>query len=200
MHGLINRSLECFLSDTYGSKLWSDVANAAGLGFENFESMLEYDDALTYAVLDTAAACLCKTRDTILEDLGTYLVSDSRVESLRRLLRFGGVTFVEFLHSLDDLHDRAKLAVPELELPKLTLQGYRATGGFTLHCAGPHKGFGRVLMGLLRAMADDYGALVFLEDQGGGDGYEEISIVLVETSFADGRVFDLAGSNRAGVQ
>lgn len=195
MHGLINRSLECFLSDTYGRGVWCDVASAAGLGFDTFEPMFEYDDVLTYAVLDAAAVRLTKSRDTLLEDLGTYLVSNPRVEPLRRLLRFGGVTFVEFLHSLDDLHDRARLALPELDLPKLRLEGYRDTGGFRLLCKGPHKGFGWMMMGLLRAMADDYGALVFLEYQGGGDGYEKISIVLVESSFADGRDFSLAGAD-----
>lgn len=199
MHGLINRSLERFLSDTYGNDVWLDVVKGAGLGFENFESMFEYDDVLTYAVLDAAAVRLSKTRETMLEDLGTYLVSSPKIESLRRLLRFGGVTFVEFLHSLDDLHERAKLAVPELELPKLYLLGYGDTGSFKLICNGPHEGFGRVMIGLLRAMADDYGALVLLEDLGGSGEAEEVSIVLVESSFADGRDFSLAGPVGAGV-
>lgn len=193
MHGLINRSMECFLSDTYGSDVWLDVVKDAGLGFEHFESMFDYDDTLTYAVLASAAKRLSKARATLLEDMGTYLVSSPNVQSLRRLLRFGGVTFVEFLHSLDDLNDRAKLAVPELELPKFKLLKNGDAGGFTLICRGPHKGFGRVMMGVLRAMADDYGALVFMEYDGAGDGFEEISIALVESSFADGRDFSLAG-------
>ena len=198
MHGLVNRSLERFLSDTYGNDVWLDVVRAAGLGFEKFESMLEYDDVLTYAVLDAAADRLLKTRETLLEDLGTYLVSNPNVQALRRLLRFGGVTFVEFLHSLDDLHDRAKLAVPELELPKLRLLGSCETGEFKLVCKGRHAGFGRVMTGLLRAMADDYGALVLLENLGERNGAEEISIVLVESSYADGRDFNLASPARMG--
>jgi hypothetical protein len=43
----------------------------------------------------------------------------------------------------------------------------------------------------LRTMADDYGALVVLEHQGGGQGSETISISLVMTEFAEGRRFDL---------
>lgn len=191
MHGLINRSLENFLSDTYGADVWRDVAKGAGLGFEHFESMFDYDDGLTYAVLGSAAERLAKSDDTILEDLGTYLVSSPNVKSLRRLLRFGGVTFVEFLHSLDDLYDRAKLAVPELEMPQLTLLNDDGVGSFKLICKGPHSGFGQVMLGVLRAMADDYGALVFMEYHGAGDGFEEISITLVQSSYADGRNFSL---------
>lgn len=192
MHGLINRSMETFLHNTYGAEVWLDVVKEAGLGFEHFESMFDYDDALSYAVLEAAAKRLSKSHETLLEDLGTYLASSPHVPSLRRLLRFGGVTFDEFLHSLDDLYDRGKLAVPELELPKLTLLKDNDAGSFKLICTSPHKGFGRVTMGVLRAMADDYGALVFMEYTSFGDGFEEISIALVESSFADGRDFSLA--------
>ena len=192
MHGLINRSLECFISNTYGADEWRAVAREAGLEFEHFESMFDYDDVLSYAVLDASAARLSKSHNTILEDLGTFLVSSPDVQSLRRLLRFGGVTFEEFLHSLDDVYDRAKLAVPELELPKFNLLEEDEQGRFKLVVTSPHVGFARVTMGLLRAMADEYGALVFLEYAGAGDGFEEISVVLVQSGYADGRDFSLA--------
>ncbi len=196
MHGLINRSLEGFLRDTYGNKIWQDVVTAAALEFDSFEAMLEYDDALTYAVLDAAAAQLARPRETLLEDMGTYLVSNPKVEALRRLLRFGGVTFTEFLHSLEDLHERAKLAVPELELPRLYLLGPSDSGDFKLVCNGGYVGFGYVLMGLLRTMADDYGALVLLDSQDNGNGSGEINIQVVETSFADGRDFCLSSPKK----
>ena len=93
MHGLINRSIQCFLRDTYGAQVWSDVAIAARLGFDSFEAMLSYESDLTEAVLTAACTHLDKRRDVLLEDLGTYLVSHPNVEALRRLLRFGGTTF-----------------------------------------------------------------------------------------------------------
>jgi hypothetical protein len=192
MHGLINRSLECFLGDTYGADVWTDIAHGAGMEFVNFESMLEYEDALTFRVLAAAASRLSKSTDTILEDLGTYLVSDPKVESIRRLMRFGGVSFQEFLHSLDDLHDRVKLAVPDLDLPRLTLTGSHETGEYRLVCNWKHRGAGRVLTGILRTMADDYGALVLLDDIEDCDGCEVLPIQVIETSFADGRDFSLA--------
>ena len=37
---------------------------------------------------------------------------------------------------------------------------------FSLVCGAGLRGYGRVMMGILRAMADDYGALVFLEHNG----------------------------------
>lgn len=190
MHGLINRSLQCFIRDTYSQDVWDRIAQAAHLDFDGFEAMLVYDDAVTFAVLDAATGRLGRSRDSILEDLGTYLVSHPNVEPLRRLLRFGGVTFVEFLHSLDDLQGRGRMAVPNLDLPALELQDH-TPDRFTLHCRSPHPGAGHVIVGMLRAMADDYGALAMLDHLGGRDGTELIAVNLLDQSFASGRQFDL---------
>ena len=116
MHGLINRSIQCFLRDTYGDRIWVEVSDAAGLRFDGFEAMLTYEDALTGAVLSAAAQRLGRPRDGVLEDLGTYLVSHPNLEALRRLLRFGGVNFVDFLNSLEDLPEHGRLGLPDLEL------------------------------------------------------------------------------------
>ncbi|MDT8854089.1 heme NO-binding domain-containing protein [Paracoccaceae bacterium Fryx2] len=191
MHGLINRSIQCFLRDTYGAALWAAVTREAGLEFESFEPMLTYDPALTEAVIAAAARVLDRPRDSVLEDLGTYLVSHENSERLRRLLRFGGVGFVDFLHSLEDLPGRARLALPDLDLPVLEVSDH-APEAFSLLCRSPIAGAGHVILGLLRAMADDYGALVLLEHQGAGPEGEVIAIQLLETGFAAGRSFDLA--------
>lgn len=195
MHGLINRSIQCFVCDTYGADAWGAVTRAASLDFDRFEAMLSYDDAITFRILAEIARQLNRPADTVLEDLGTYLVSHPNLEALRRLLRFGGESFVDFLHSLDDLHDRARLAVPDLDLPQLELYDH-GPATFCLTSIWSHLGFGHVMVGILRAMADDYGALVFLEHSGNHSGAEKITINLLDSEFAVGRPFDLAA--RAG--
>jgi heme-NO-binding protein len=190
MHGLINRALQTFVCQTYGTERWHRITEAADLGFTEFEAMLFYERGLTLRVLEALCVDLGRPQAEVLEDLGTYLVSNPSVEALRRLLRFGGVTYVEFLHSLDDLPDRARLAVEDLHLPTLELRE-EVPGQFTLSCGPGVPGFGRVMMGVLRTMADDYGALVFLEHEGRRDKVEVISITLIETAFAAGRSFEL---------
>lgn len=190
MHGLINRSLQCFLRDTHGQPVWVAIARNAELGFDSFEAMLTYDPAVTDAVIDAAVRYLNRPRDAILEDLGTYLVSHPKLEPLRRLLRFGGATFVDFLNSVEDLPGRGRLAVPDLDLPSLSLV-YNGPDQFRLTCRSPLFGTGYVMLGLLRAMADDYGALVLLDYLGNHDGEDVISIHILDQSFAAGRHFEL---------
>lgn len=153
--------------------------------------MLVYDDDLTEKVVDAACVVLRKPRDMLLEDLGTYLVSHPNLERLRRLLRFGGETFADFLHSLDELPERSRLAVPDLDLPDLELIQVD-DDTFQLSCYWDRPGFGHVLVGLLRTLADDYGALVYLEHLGLKMGRETLSISLLDSGFASGRRFDLA--------
>jgi len=190
MHGLINKSIQCFVQDTYGVEAWKSVVARARLGIDGFEAMLTYDDAVTDAVLTAAAQHLGKPRDMILEDLGTYLVSSPNVKPLRRLLRFGGETFLEFLYSLDDLHDRARLAVPDLALPQLELADL-GEGAFELAVQHDRTIFGPVIVGILRAMADDYGALAFLDPQGRKDGADIVAIQLFDSHHARARSFEL---------
>ena len=193
MHGLVNRTIQGFVTDTYGPDCWESVSLAADLGFTDFEAMLIYDETLTLNVLAAVSDLLDKPRTEVLEDIGTYLVSHPNAEAVRRLLRFGGEDFVDFLHSLDDLPDRARLAVADLELPQLELREH-AAGRFSLTVNARIEGFGFVMIGMLRSLADDYGALVLLEHRGGQRGLETVDITLIEAGFAQGRRFELGAA------
>ena len=202
MQGLLARTLQCFLQDTYGLGTWAEIARRADLDSPDFEAMLDYEPATVERVLAAAVQRLDKPGEAILEDIGTYLISHHNNEGLRRLMRYGGLDFIDFLHSLEDLPGRARLAVADLDLPELELCD-REGGGFDLICraGSTHpRGLGHVLVGVLRAMADDYGALVILGHSGASAGRERIEITVVQTDFAAGRSFDLGGAPPSPVE
>ncbi|MFN3955251.1 MAG: heme NO-binding domain-containing protein [Pararhodobacter sp.] len=209
MHGLINKAIKSFLCDSFGDALWHDVALKSGvaaeLGPDGFEAMQIYDGWMTDAMIAAAAAQLDRPRDSLLEDMGTYLISHERMEPLRRLLRFGGVSFTDFLYSLEDLRGRTQLAVAELAMPDLTLDE-EGQGRFVLTCHACPAGFGHVMVGILRALADDYGALAVLEHRGchrsgadtdrraRRDPDEVIAVDVYDPAFHSGRQFHLAAT------
>jgi hypothetical protein len=191
MHGLINRALQGYVTDTFGPGVWARIRDEAELPFDGFEPMLTYDVALTPRVIDVAARVLDRPRASVLEDLGTHLVSHPNLEALRRLLRFGGVTYRDFLDSLEDLPGRAQMALPDLHTPDISLEEY-APGEFRLTCRFQVIGIGHVMLGLLRAMADDYGALALLDHHGMTERGELLLIQLLDDAHGVGRRFDLA--------
>jgi len=143
MHGLINRALQGFLVDMHGAPLWAEIASQANLPFDSFETMLSYDHSLTHDVFEAACAVLHRDPNSLLEDMGTYLVTQDTLEPLRRLLRFGGATFHDFLYSLDELADRGKLAMPDIEMPRLSLEQGDMAGSFRLRRNGTCRGLRR---------------------------------------------------------
>lgn len=191
MLGLINSAIEGFLRETYGAARWREVLRRAGLGFDRFEPLMTYDPEITDTLLAAATAVLDRPRDALLEDLGHWLVAARSGGRLRRLLRFGGVGFPDFLQSLEDLPARARLALPELDFPPLHLDEAGA-GLFRLRFDEPFAGAGAVLSGVLRSMADDYGTLALIDWDGAADA--TITIHILAEDHAEAREFDLVHS------
>lgn len=191
MHGMINRALQGFLVATHGEEMWAEVRNLADLRFDEFESMLQYDDEVTVTCFNAATQMMHQQPEALLEDIGTFLVTHPVLDPVRRLLRFGGASFAEFVMSLEELEDRGHLAMPDLELPEIRIE-HEDSATYLLRARWNLPGVGAILLGLLRAMADDYGALVVLTPGPREDDFETVRIVVLDTQHAVGRSFVLA--------
>jgi hypothetical protein len=187
MDALLLRSLQGYLRDTFGLPVWQAVCRRAALRVETFEPMLRYDPGMADRVAQCAADVLGRPVETVWEDMGTYLVTNPGHEGIRRLLRFGGVSFTDFLQSLEDMPGRARLAMPDLATPDLTLTDL-GQDRFELACRSGIRGLPRVLVGMLTAMADDYGALCLIEPGQSG----RILLRILDQRHGTGRRFDLA--------
>ncbi len=192
MHGLINYGLQKFFQAVHGEEIWSRIVAQGALPRDGFEPMLTYDDHLTEAMLAAAETVLGEKRVDFLEDFGTFLVAHPLCKPVRRLLRFGGESYEDFLHSVEELGDRARLALPDLDLPQLVLEEAGA-GRYAVRCRWNRPGFVPVIVGILRALADDYGALVLVEAAGAPPEAREakIAVTLLDGAFASGRAFSL---------
>lgn len=191
MDALLLRSLQSYVLDTFGTPSWQDICRKAGQSIETFEPMLRYDPGLADRVADIAARVLGRPVEAIWEDVGIYLVTNPDREGVRRLLRFGGMSFGDFLHSLEELPGRARLALPDLDPPDVTLDEV-GPDRFELRCRSHLRGTQRVLAGMLTAMADDYGALCLIE-VGEGDC---TTISVLDSRHAKAKAFALAMPER----
>lgn len=187
MDALMLRFLQAYVRETFGPALWQAVCRHARLQVETFEPMLRYDIGLADKVAEHVALVLGRPVDTVWEDMGTYLVTSPGQEGVRRLLRFGGVGFADFLHSLEEMPGRARLAMPDLDLPEVHLHEI-APDRFELQCRSHLHGTLKVLSGLLTAMADDYGTLCLIESA----ARDRVTIRILDSAHAAARPFDLA--------
>ncbi|HRO16042.1 MAG TPA: heme NO-binding domain-containing protein [Paracoccus sp. (in: a-proteobacteria)] len=183
MHGMVNRSIEEFVRSTYGEAAWQAAAVACGTDPQGFHILRDYPQELTPRLLQAAGNPLAKTAAEVAEDVGAWLAGR---ESLRRLLRFSGTDFAEFLLSLPELPGRLRMIVPGLEMPSIEVaggaEGYRIT-------SVPHQSLWLcALSGMLHALADDYGclAVIVMDDSG-----LWVSIPLAD--YAEARPFSIGG-------
>lgn len=182
MHGLINRSIERFIRESYGEEAWGDIVVRIGLAAGRFEGFRRYSDPLTLRLIAAGAERLAKPEAELLEDFGAWL---ARTEPIRRLLRFSGADFADFILTLEELPGRVRMIVPDLEMPRIHVAA-TAPDRFRVTTSRGLPEWRSVLAGILRAMSDDYGALALIVDEGAA-----ISVDVSDQSFFEARDFDL---------
>jgi hypothetical protein len=187
MDALLLRSLQSYVLDTFGKARWQEICQSAGQSAMKFEPMLRYQPGLSDHVGEVAARVLGRPVEVVWEDVGTHLVANPDREGLRRLLRFGGLHFIDFLYSLEELPGRARLALPDIDAPEVTLLQL-GPDRFELHCKSALRAPHRVLKGLVTAMADDYGALCLIE----AEDAHCTTITVLDSRHSHPRAFHLA--------
>lgn len=184
MQQLVVRAVEEFLRQTYGDDLWLRVAGNPGdedrlalMGGAFTSRGVSVRDLVT-----SAAAELGKTAQELLEDGGAWLASR---EAIRRLLRFSGHDFRDFILSLEELPGRAHFVVPDLGVPEINVSVCEQ-GVFWLTLPEGSLGWPSILGGIIRAMADDYGALGVVNVEG-----NVVTVGIPDDDFSAGREFSL---------
>ena len=151
MQTLLDRAVSGFMRETYGADRWQAIVDRMAIG----EIAPGPEGSYFAHAMREAALSIAKPEDDLFEDLGAWL---ARLEPIRRLLRFSGSDFRDFVTRLDELPGRAHLVVPELQMPSMSIrQDDRCTVRIALLDAA--RGWDAIIGGILRGMADDYGAL-----------------------------------------
>ena len=178
MDTLINRTVEEFLRLNYGESLVESTT-------DELSTLIDTDGrrGRVYALrmLEQAAFRLSKPTQEMLEDLGGWF---TRIEAIRRLLRFSGRDFSDFVLRLDEMPSRAHLILPNLQLPaiEVTQRGQ----SLLVRMTPPDSVWRHILVGTIRGMADDYGALCLISGEA-----ETIHVNIWDISFTEGRAFFL---------
>ncbi|MBK4215516.1 heme NO-binding protein [Paracoccus caeni] len=181
MHRLIDRAIEEFLRDTYGDALLGAVQQMMGRAADLPAEEGLHDNSRIHV----AARRLAKPADELFEDLGAWL---ARQEAIRRLLRFSGREFAEFVIRLDELPGRAHMILPDICMPAITVTEC-SLGDLRVILPERETGWTALLAGMLRVMADDYGALGLISVEG-----SQIGVLIPDAEFAQGRDFQLGAA------
>ena len=194
MEGLVCRALENFVTDLHGAEVWSAAIGAAGIRLPGPSESWVVPNRHAPALCRAAADLTGQPPEELAADLGVWLVTAPATAPIRRLLRFGGHDFAEFLMSLEELSGRAALAVPAFMLPDVSVE-FDAGGVATIDVGRGMPYYPALLEGVVRAMADDYGVLAWAERAPAPpDARTQLTVRLHDPAFAKARRFALSGA------
>ncbi len=189
MHGMVNRSIEHFLRANYGDGIWHQVATDAGVDTGGFNGLTKYPESVTAQLLRAASAQLDKTSFELLEDVGAWLV---QLESLRRLLRFSGSSFDDFVFALEELPGRVAMVLPGLPFKPITVSR-KGDNRYLISGTDWQRGLPWIVAGALRGMADDYGVLALIDATDDG-----VRLHVLVQEFSEARPFHLGALSAGG--
>jgi len=155
MHGTINRGFQSYVSSTYGSEIWNEVAELSGVRSVRFILLVSYDDDITDRMILSLGDVMKLTREKVLEDFGSFIVSEVPLRHVRRLLNFAGDDYNDFLRAVEGFRDRLKLALPGIDVPVLEVIE-DSVDEFEINYRFEKKGFEAFILGILRGMATDF--------------------------------------------
>ena len=192
MYGLVNKAIEGLVVQHHGPDVWRRILDVAGLDAEPFVGLQSYSDEITYALVGAASQLLDRSAGDLLRDFGRYWVEFVARSSYGEWLEAAD-TFEDCLSSLDEMHARLSLSLPELRPPSFELQGGEGDTIRLLYFS-EREGLAPMVVGLIEGLAERFGKTATVQhlpgSKGpGGKGHEEFDIRLAS---AGGSLSDVA--------
>ena len=141
---------------------WSAIARKAGHDGVSFVGLETYPDSLTYDLVFAASEYLDVPVADLLHAFGVHWTKYSASQGYGHVFEMTGETFEEFLASLDDMHARIALTMPELEPPSFQFEELE-DGRAHLHYFSDRPGLAPMVCGLVEGLAERFAIEIAVE-------------------------------------
>jgi hypothetical protein len=152
MNGLINQAIEQLVVSMKGEAGWRGVCAHARVPADGFASMQNYDDAITYRLVEAVSARLELPQEQVLEAFGEYWITYTAEEGYGTLMATGGSHLREFLTNLNDMHGRVELIFAQLRIPLFRIEDV-SDFEYRLYYASERNGLAPMVLGLVKGLA-----------------------------------------------
>ncbi len=184
MYGLVNKAVENLVVSQFGQDKWEEVKRRADIGVAGFVGMNPYPDEITHKLVGAASEVLGLPPNEILEAFGEYWILFTAKEGYGELLDISGISFVEFLQNMNDLHARIQLTFPELKPPTLKCTDI-GESSLRLEYHTHRGGLAPMVVGLLRGLGKRFETPVdvsHVKIRGEGSDHDEFVIQFLKAA------------------
>lgn len=117
MKGVINRGLQDFVEDRFGSEAWEKIKSLARCEEPFFSISEDYPDSMTTDLVAAAAEVAGLSADTVLFELGKAFVTHTLIPSYPTYVQLAGSSARGFLLNLDKVHKMVTRNMPNAAPP-----------------------------------------------------------------------------------
>lgn len=170
MYGMVNDGIRRFVTENHGEAVWEEIRRDAGVDISCFDAMTSVDDAVTYNLVGAICKRFGIEAAQALQAFGEYWPSFAGQTSYGALMDFSGGDFVEFLESLDEMHERIAVTMPHLKPPSFEVERL-SEDSLNLYYSSERPGLAPMVLGLLNGLAARFNvAITVTHTAGGADG------------------------------
>lgn len=155
MYGMVNQAVEDLAVQLGGPELWSRILDRSGIEQPVFVAMEDYDDALTYRLVEAASDVLGLPQAEVLEAFGEHWIRYTGAQGYGPMLDAMGATLPRFLGNLDSMHSRIALTMPHLRPPSFSCEELDEQRLLVRYWS-ERTGFAPMVMGLLKGLGSRF--------------------------------------------
>lgn len=155
MYGIVNKSIQDLITETFGEDKWEAVKEKSAVDVEFFLSNEPYDDDITYKLAGAAAEVLGISVEEVLQTFGEWWVLKTGKEKFGGLMEVGGNSLKEFLVNLPLFHNRIMLMYPKSTPPEFKVSDIEENSIY-VHYHSKREGLQEFVRGLMSGLAKMY--------------------------------------------
>lgn len=155
MYGLINQALKELVEAHSGVRVWSEICLAAGISAEDFDSLLPYEDSVTYRLVGLASEKLGLPTAEILRMFGLHWVTFTANQGYGEMMNLFGRDLRSCLRNLNRMHGHMGAMMPDLHPPRFVVEEGEPHV-LTLHYYSNREGLGPLVVGIIEGLAEKF--------------------------------------------
>ena len=155
MYGLVNKAIKEFVINHAGNEAWEETYNELELSENQFLSMENNPDQVTFQLMDHVCRKLDYTPGEFSEQMGEYFLDFAGKEGFADLFELAGDTLPDLLQNLNDLHFRVKMLMPNLNPPRFEVSE-QTENSLKLHYFSSRDGLTYFLLGALKGLTKKF--------------------------------------------
>ena len=119
MYGIVNKAIKGLIIDEFGKSTWTKVKEEANLDVEVFQSTQDYDDGITYDLVNVSSRILNIPKEELFFKYGKYWIVKVATEKYGSIINASAHDFEHFISDIPNFHTRLLLLYPDIEAPEI---------------------------------------------------------------------------------